>query len=52
LALSGLSDEQLKEAGWAAQSVTGSSAYVHSVDYSMERFKEELDKAVEHIKKG
>ncbi len=45
-----MSDEEIKEAGWAAQSVTGSSTYVYSVDYSVERFKEELDKIVEHIK--
>ncbi len=50
MALIGVSDEQIKEAGWTAQSVTGSSAYVHSVDYGVERFNKELDKIVEHIK--
>ncbi len=46
-----MSDEQIKEAGWATQSVTGASAYMHSVDYSREKFKQELDQAVDYIKK-
>ena len=45
-----MTDEHIKEAGWVAQSVTGASAYLHSVGYSTEKFKEELDRAVEHIK--
>jgi len=52
LALNGLSDESIKEAGWVVQSVTGASAYLYSVGYSGETFKQEVDKAVEHIKKA
>jgi hypothetical protein len=51
LALNGLSDEHIKEAGWVVQSVTGASAYLYSIGYNHEKFKQELDKAVEHIKK-
>ncbi len=47
-----MSDEQIKEAGWAAQSVTGTSSYIYSVGYSVEAFQEEVEKIVEHIKKG
>jgi hypothetical protein len=51
LALNGLDEEQIKEAGWAVQSVAGASAYVYSVSYDKEKFKKEVDRAVEHIKK-
>jgi len=46
-----MSDEHIKEASWVANSVTGASAYLHGVDYSREEFRQELGKAVEHIKK-
>jgi hypothetical protein len=46
-----MDEEQIKEASWAVQSVSGASAYLHSVNYSHQKFKEELDKAVEYIKK-
>lgn len=46
-----MSDEHIKEAGWAAQSVTGASAYMHSQDYSQEKFKEEVNQAVDYIRK-
>jgi hypothetical protein len=52
LALNGLSGEQIKEAGWAVQSVAGASAYMYSVYYDKAKFKHEVDQAVEHIKKG
>jgi 3-oxoacyl-(acyl-carrier-protein) synthase len=52
LALNGLSDESIKEAGWVVQSVTGASGYLYSIAYNGETFKQELDKAVEYIKKG
>ena len=45
-----MTDEQIKEAGWVAQSVTGASAYLYGVGYSGEKFKQEVDRAVEHIK--
>jgi hypothetical protein len=50
LALGGLNDEQIKEAAWAVQSVTGASAYAHGVDYDLDKWRQELDQAVAHIK--
>ena len=50
LALGGLSDNQIKEAAWTAQSVTGASAYAHGVDYDLDKWHEELHQAVDHIK--
>lgn len=52
LVLSGMDDAHIKEAGWAVQSVTGLSSYLYGVGYSKEKFKQELDKIVEHIKKS
>jgi predicted TIM-barrel fold metal-dependent hydrolase len=51
LALNGLSDEQIKEAGWVVQSVAGASAYMYSTDYPVDKFKRELEQVVEYIKK-
>ena len=50
LDLHGMSDEQLKEASWAAQSVTGLSSYMYGVDYDLDVFLKEVDQIVEHIK--
>ena len=44
-----MGDAQIKEAGWVAQSVTGASAYLYSVGYNQDKFKQELDKAVAYI---
>lgn len=52
MALNGISEEQIKEAGWMAQSVTGASAYIHSIDYSRDQFKEEVGQAVDFIKRS
>jgi hypothetical protein len=52
LALNGMDEEQVKEAAWAVQSVAGASAYVYSVGYDKSKFKQELDRAVAHIKQG
>jgi len=52
LALNGLSEELIREAGWAVQSVTGASAYLYSTGYGVEKFKKEIDSIVEHIKKS
>lgn len=52
LALNGLSDEQIKEAGWTVQSVAGASAYIYSTDYDKEKFRKELAQVVEHVKKN
>ncbi len=47
-----MSDEQVKEAGWTAQVVTGFSAYLYGIGYSQETFMQELDAIVEHIKQS
>jgi hypothetical protein len=49
-ALNGLSDEHVREASWVAQSVTGASAYLHGIGYSVEQFKKELERTLEHLK--
>ena len=45
-----MGDEHIKEASWVVQQVTGASAFLHGIDYSTEKFKQELNQAVEHIK--
>ena len=47
-----MSEEHIKEASWVVQSVTGASAYMYGVDYSNEKFREELRAMVEHIKRA
>jgi alkylhydroperoxidase/carboxymuconolactone decarboxylase family protein YurZ len=51
-ALNGMGDEHIKEASWVVQSVTGASAYLYGVDYSNEKFREELRAMVEYIKRS
>jgi AhpD family alkylhydroperoxidase len=51
-ALNGMTDEHIKEASWVVQSVTGASAYLYGVDYSNEKFREELRAMVEYIKRA
>jgi hypothetical protein len=46
-----MDEEDIKEASWTVQSVVGASAYMHGIDYSTEKFKKELSRTVEHIKK-
>lgn len=46
-----MGDEHIREASWVVQSVTGASAYMYGVDYSQEKFREELQAMVEHIKR-
>lgn len=50
LALGGLDDEQIREAAWTVQSVTGASAYAHGVGYDLDVWHRELDRAVEYVK--
>jgi len=40
----------LKRRSWIVQSVTGAIAYMYGVDYSNEKFREELRAMVEYIK--
>jgi hypothetical protein len=51
-ALNEMSEEYVKEASWVVQSVTGASAYMYGVDYSHEKFREELRAMVEYIKRA
>ena len=44
--------EQIKEAGWAAQYTAGLSAYIYSTGYILEKFKQEVEAIVEHIKQS
>ena len=47
-----MDDEQIKEASWVAQSVTGLSAYFYGIGYDKEQFDQEVDAIVEHLKKS
>ena len=47
-----MSDEQVREASWVVQVITGISAYLYGLGYSQETFMQELDAIVEHIKKS
>ncbi len=51
MALNGFTDEQVREASWVVQSVTGASSYIYGTDYDIGKFKEELDRMVEHLRK-
>lgn len=48
--MSGLSDDQIREASEISGIVAGDSTYFHSILYSVENFREELDRMVEHMK--
>ncbi len=50
--LAGMGDEEIQEASSTAQMVAGFSAYLHGISYDVDKFKEELAGAVEHIKKN
>ena len=52
LKLHGMGDDQVKEASWAAQSVTGLSTYLYGVGYDLEQFDQELDKIVEYVQRA
>jgi hypothetical protein len=47
-----MTHEHIQEASWVVQSVTGASAYMYGVDYSNEKFREELRAMVEFIKRA
>ena len=50
LRLSGIDDDQIQEASYAALQSAGFSAYLHGIGYSLSRWLEALSGAVEHIK--
>ena len=45
-----MGDAHVQEAAAVANQVVGFSAYLHGIDYGVERFRRELDQAVEYIK--
>ncbi len=47
-----MGEEHIAEASWVVQSVNGTSAYLHGVDYSEEKFRKELRAMVEYIKRA
>jgi len=44
-----MSEEQITEAAAAAQVSVGVSAYLHGIDYSVDKFRKELEATVKHI---
>jgi hypothetical protein len=51
LELSGLDHSHVQEASTTVNLVVGFSAYLHSIGYSIEQFRRELDEAVAYIKR-
>ena len=47
--LHGITGDQVTEASWAANSVSGFSTYLYGSGYDLEQFLAELDAAVEYI---
>ena len=50
--MNGFTDQQIKEAGRAVQSVAGDRAYLYSNGCDVKKFKKEIDLIVEHIRKA
>ena len=46
-----MTDEQVKEAGWVVQSVTGVSGYLYGIGCDKEEVEAEIAAIVEYIKK-
>jgi len=47
-----MDQDQIKEAGWAAQFTVGLSAYLYGIGYSHEQFLQEVEATIEHMKKS
>ena len=45
-----MTEDQITEAAGAVNQSTGTSAYLHGIDYSVDKFKQELNATVNHIK--
>ncbi len=50
LKLSGMGEAEIQEASSVVQHSVGTSAYLYGVDYSLDKFKQELGSIVKHIK--
>ena len=49
MALHGIAGDQVKEASWVANSVSGFSTNLYGIGYDLDQFLVELDAAVKHI---
>ena len=47
-----MGDEHVKEASFVVHNVTGATAYLYAVHYDKETFMQELNAALEYIKKS
>jgi hypothetical protein len=47
-----MDDEQIGEASWVAQAVTGTSSYLHGIGYDLDQLNREIEEIVEHVKKS
>lgn len=45
-----MSEEQIKEAAGTVQQSVGVSSYLHGINYSVDRFKQELEASMRHAK--
>lgn len=52
MALHGLSEEQIREAAWMINIISGISAYLYGIGYDVDQWKEELNAMMEHVKKS
>jgi hypothetical protein len=50
LRLSGLDDDQIQEASYAALQSVGFSSYLHGIGYNLDQWLKELKEAVNYIK--
>ncbi len=50
LRLSGIGDTEILEAAITVQQSVGVSGYLHGVEYSVDKFKQELNSAIKYIK--
>lgn len=45
-----MGDQEIQEASATAQQVVGFSAYLHGMNYDVEKFRRELERAAQHIR--
>ena len=50
MALAGFNDEQVQDAARTVSVGAGYSAYFNGIQYPLEKFKQELDATVKHIR--
>jgi hypothetical protein len=52
LALSGLGEDAIRDASWAAQMTVGLSSYFYGTGYDQDQFKVDLDRIIKHIQES